>query len=46
MNYKLELTPNELNIILAALSRMPYEQVVSIIDKLVKEINTQTKEGN
>ena len=48
MNFKLEFTSNEINIVLAALSKMPYDQVSQLIDKLVAEVNKQaetTKKG-
>jgi len=43
MNFKLELTENEINIILASLSKQPYDQVAQIIDKLVADVRTQVK---
>lgn len=43
MNFKLELTENEINIILASLSKQPYDQVAQIIDKLVADVRSQVK---
>lgn len=43
MNFKLDLTGNELNIILASLSKMPYDQVAQLIEKLVAEVNKQAE---
>ena len=48
MNFKLEFTSNEINIVLASLSKMPYDQVAQLIEKLVAEVNKQaetTKKG-
>lgn len=43
MNFKLELTENEINIILASLSKQPYDQVAQIIEKLVADVRSQVK---
>jgi hypothetical protein len=43
MNFKLELTENEVNVILASLSKQPYDQVAQIINKLVSDVNSQVK---
>lgn len=43
MNFNLEFTTSELNIILASLSKMPYDQVAQLIEKLVAEVNKQAE---
>jgi hypothetical protein len=43
MNFKLDLTSNEVNVILASLSKMPYDQVAQLIEKLVAEVNKQAE---
>lgn len=48
MNFKLEFTTTEINLVLASLSKMPYDQVAQLIEKLVAEVNKQaetTKKG-
>lgn len=40
---KLELTEKELNIIAKALSMMPYNEVVTLINDLSKQINAQSE---
>jgi len=44
MKYKLEFTIEEVKVILSALSRLPYEQVVKFIESIVGEINKQEQE--
>ena len=48
---KLELTVDEVNIILTSLGRMPYESVYTLVEKIknegesqLEEIKTQSKE--
>jgi hypothetical protein len=43
MNFKLDLTGSEINVILASLSKMPYDQVAQLIEKLVAEVNKQAE---
>ena len=43
MNFKLDLTANEINIVLASLSKMPYDQVAQLIEKLLAEVKTQAE---
>jgi len=38
---KFDLTVEEANVVLAALSKAPYEQVVNIIDKMQKQARGQ-----
>jgi hypothetical protein len=40
---QLELTIDELNIILTALGQLPYVQVAGIVDKICKQAEVQTK---
>jgi hypothetical protein len=42
---KFTFTNNEINVILVALSKMPYEQVAQIIEKLLAEIKNQSEEN-
>lgn len=41
MNYKFELTVEEVNIILASLSELPFKVASPVIDKIVKQANAQ-----
>lgn len=43
MNYKFELNASEINLILASLSKQPYESVAQLITKIVDEVNKQTE---
>jgi hypothetical protein len=43
MNFKLEFTSTEINVVLASLSKMPYDQVAQLIEKLVAEVNKQAE---
>ena len=40
---QLELTIEEINLMLTALGQLPYVQVVSIVDKICKQAEVQTK---
>jgi hypothetical protein len=43
MNFNLDFTSNEINIVLSALSKMPYDQVAQLIEKLVANVNKQAQ---
>jgi hypothetical protein len=43
MNFKLEFTSNEVNILLASLSKMPYDQVAQLIEKLIADVKKQAE---
>ena len=45
MDIKLELSLNEVNIILNALAFRPYGEVCGVIDKIQKQGNTQLEKG-
>jgi len=42
--FKLELTLNELNIVLAYLGKQPYENVYTLIEKIQKQARNQTNQ--
>ena len=44
MNFKFDFTGNEVNIILASLSKQPYDQVAQVIEKILAEIKKQSEE--
>lgn len=41
---QLELTIDEINLVLTALGQLPYVQVVGIVDKICKQAEVQTKQ--
>ena len=43
---QLELTIDEINLILTALGQLPYVQVVGIVDNICKQAQLQTKQDN
>lgn len=43
---QLELTIDEINLILTALGQLPYVQVVGIVDKICKQAQLQTNDDN
>lgn len=43
---QLELTIDELNVVLTALGQLPYVQVVGIVDKICKQAEVQTKQND
>lgn len=43
MNINLSLTINEVNSVLGVLGKLPYEQVVGLIDKIRGQVTEQTK---
>jgi hypothetical protein len=43
---QLELTIDEINLILTALGQLPYVQVVGIVDKICKQAQLQTTQDN
>jgi hypothetical protein len=43
---KINLNINELNLVLRALSNMPYNQVNTLIEKLQQQARTQLEQGN
>jgi hypothetical protein len=43
---QLELTIDELNLILTALGQLPYVQVVGIVDKICSQAEVQSKQNN
>ena len=44
--YNIRLTVNELNLILDSLSRLPYIQVVDLINKIYNEVKENQEEQN
>ena len=44
--YNIRLTENELNLILDSLSRLPYIQVVDLINKICNEVKENQEEQN
>jgi len=42
-NFNIELTLNELNVILAFLGKQPYESVYTLIEKIQKQAQTQAE---
>lgn len=42
MNFKIDFTGNEINIVLNALSKQPYDQVAQLIEKVVADVRKQT----
>lgn len=44
--YNIRLTENELNLILDSLSRLPYIQVVDLINKIYNEVKENQEEQN
>lgn len=44
-NVALQLNVNEVNTVLAALGKMPYDSVVQLIPKIVSQANQQIKGG-
>lgn len=43
MNFKLEFTGNEVNIILASLAKQPYDQVAQLIEKILADVRKQSE---
>jgi hypothetical protein len=43
---QLELTIDEINLVLTALGQLPYVQVVGIVDKICKQAEVQTKQDS
>lgn len=43
---KINLSINELNLVLRALSNMPYNQVNTLIEKLQQQARAQLEQGN
>jgi hypothetical protein len=43
MNFKLDFTGNEVNIVLSALSKQPYDQVAQLIEKVIAEVRKQSE---
>jgi hypothetical protein len=43
---QLELTIDEINLVLTALGQLPYVQVVGIVDNICKQTQLQTKQDN
>lgn len=43
MNIKLDLQINDVNAILGVLGKLPYEQVVRVIDSIRAQVTDQTK---
>ena len=43
---QLELTIEEINLVLTALGQLPYVQVVGIVDKICKQAQLQTDQDN
>jgi len=46
MNFKLEFTSNEINVVLASLSKMPYDQVAQLIEKILADVKKQAETNN
>lgn len=44
--YNIKFEENEINLILDSLSRLPYIQVVNLINKIYSEVNEIQKEQN
>ena len=43
MNFKLDFTGAEINIVLSALSKQPYDQVAQLIEKLLADVRKQSE---
>ena len=43
---QLELTHDEINLVLTALGQLPYVKVVALVDKICKQAETQTIQEN
>lgn len=41
MNFKIELTEAEVNYVLSTLQKKPFDEVVGLIDKIMKQANEQ-----
>jgi hypothetical protein len=45
MNFNLELTGAEVNIIVGALAKQPYEAVAQLIEKVISLVNKQNEQN-
>ena len=45
MNFKLDFTANEVNIILTSLSKQAYDQVAQLIEKILADVKKQSEEN-
>jgi hypothetical protein len=43
MNFKLDFTNAEINIMLSALSKQPYDQVAALIEKILADVKKQVE---